>query len=1165
MCNESPSDRRGEREIFFAALDRATAEERAAYLDGACGSELGLRHRVEALLAQHFEKDSFLMRPAIDEGATLALPAHPVEESGMVIGRYKLMQPLGEGGFGSVWAAEQREPVRRRVALKIVKLGMDTRQVVARFEAERQALALMDHPNIAKVLDAGASETGRPYFVMELVRGIPITQYCEQEELVTRERLELFIKVCHAVQHAHQKGIIHRDIKPSNVLVTLHDGVPMPKVIDFGIAKATQGELTDKTIFTQLQQFIGTPAYMSPEQAEMSGLDIDTRTDIYSLGVLLYELLTGSTPFDTTELMRSGVDEMRRIIREREPLRPSTRLTQLDHSAKWHGANRRSKIEKDLDWIVMKCLEKDRTRRYETANGLAEDLKRHVNDEPVTARPPSTAYRMQKAWHRHRTAFAAAVVVVIALVCGVAVSTWQTIATSRERDRALAAEIVAEQSRQAEREERLRAERGEAELQRLSLDLAFSRGMALCEEGKVREGMLWLARTLEIAPAGEKEFRRVVLENLAAWRLRVHPLRNQFEHPHQVVASAFSPDGLLVLTGCADGVARLWDAFTGDLVREFAGHLGLVHGVSFSPCGDRIATASWDHTAQLWDAHTGGRIGGPFDHEAGVYVARFSRNGSQLLTACGAGSAQVWDVATQVRTAVIPKHSQALHDAVFSLDEAHLLTACFDHHAYLWRVGETGEPVRQFRHADKVVAVGFTPDKVRVATAGEDHLVQLWNLETGEPSAPPLVHAGIPHALSFSPDGALLATAAFDNTARLWDAINGESLDPPFEHRAPVETVSFSPDNSLLLSGSYDGKAFIWELEPRARPSDPPLPHGDPVFKVAYSSDGSRILTACGDGKARLWDAHTRRLLCEYPHEASVRTAEFSQDGKRIVTGSVDTTAQVWSSVTGERIGVPMRHANSVDSVVFSSDGLYVLTGSMDGTVQLWNADSGELVGSPFVRLAHAINGVALSPDGSWVLAGAHDHLARLWDRATGKLLHTFRHRAGITRVAFHPESSLIATASYDNTVRLWDHVSGERRAHVLYHNGPVSGLSFSPDGGRALTTASRAARMWDVETGRPVGGAYVHSSVVADAAFSPDGQWIATAAADGMVRIWSVAADRLPDAPAAINLWVQVLTGIELDGDGKVQLLDQETWRQRIRDLRAHEDFKAQGDLARR
>src|SRR5229473_3181860 len=315
------------RAVFCEALDRKTPQERAAYLDQACLQSPELRARVEALLQAHAEATGFLQEPAGNPIATIDEP-QITERPGTIIGQYKLLEQIGEGGFGVVFMAEQTHPVRRKVALKVLKPGMDSRQVVARFEAERQALALMDHPNIAHVFDGGETGSGRPYFVMELVRGIPITEFCDQTHLPVRARLELFISVCQAVQHAHQKGIIHRDIKPTNIMVTLHDGVPVPKVIDFGIAKATQGELTDKTVYTQLQEFIGTPAYMSPEQAEMSGLDIDTRADIYSLGVLLYELLTGKTPFDAQDLLEAGLEQMRRTIREKEPLRPSTRLTQ---------------------------------------------------------------------------------------------------------------------------------------------------------------------------------------------------------------------------------------------------------------------------------------------------------------------------------------------------------------------------------------------------------------------------------------------------------------------------------------------------------------------------------------------------------------------------------------------------------------------------------------------------------------------------------------------------------------------------------------------------------------------------------------------------------------------------------------------------------------------
>ena len=427
-----------EQAVFAEALQRAVPDARAAYLDEACGSDVALRRRVEALLSAAASAGDFLEDAPtgllLDAAAT-SVESELSEVPGNRIGRYKLMEKVGEGGCGSVFVAEQIEPVRRRVALKVIKLGMDTKSVVARFEAERQALAMMDHPNIAKVLDAGTTELGRPYFVMELVRGIKITDFCDQANLSTNARLDLFVKVCHAIQHAHQKGIIHRDIKPSNILVTLHDGVPVPKVIDFGIAKATEGRLTDNTIYTQLHQFIGTPAYMSPEQAEMSGLDIDTRSDIYSLGVLLYELLAGRTPFDGKELMASGIDAMRKTIREKEPQRPSKRLATLQWDELTTTAKRRSVdasrlanlLNGDLDWIVMKCLEKDRTRRYDTANGVAEDINRHVNNEPVHARPPSVVDRFQKAFRRNKLVLAAGAAVGAALVIGAVVSAWQAV------------------------------------------------------------------------------------------------------------------------------------------------------------------------------------------------------------------------------------------------------------------------------------------------------------------------------------------------------------------------------------------------------------------------------------------------------------------------------------------------------------------------------------------------------------------------------------------------------------------------------------------------------------------------------------------------------------------------------------------------------------------
>jgi serine/threonine protein kinase len=457
--------------LFDAALELKSPAERGVYLERECAGDVSLRARLERLLSAHERSQSFFenCRPGLSapEDWNIGSSTQTAEEeTGQRIGPYKLLQKIGEGGCGVVYMAEQDKPVRRRVALKIIKLGMDTKNVIARFEAERQALAMMDHPNIARVFDAGATETGRPYFVMELVHGIRITDYCDQRKLTPPQRLELFIQVCHAIQHAHQKGIIHRDIKPSNILVTHHDGEPVPKVIDFGIAKAIEEKLTDKTLFTIYGHFIGTPAYMSPEQAEMSGLDVDTRSDIYSLGVLLYELLTGKTPFDQTELLASGLDEMRRTLREREPHRPSTKLDTLQTEELTATAQHRLVeapklqllLKGDLDWIVMKALEKDRRRRYDTANGLAMDIRRYLEHEPIFARPPSRWYRFEKLVRRNRGTFAAAAAVALALIIGLGTATWLFVQERELRKRAVAAEEVAEHARASETELRRQAE-----------------------------------------------------------------------------------------------------------------------------------------------------------------------------------------------------------------------------------------------------------------------------------------------------------------------------------------------------------------------------------------------------------------------------------------------------------------------------------------------------------------------------------------------------------------------------------------------------------------------------------------------------------------------------------------------------------------------------------
>jgi serine/threonine protein kinase len=483
-----------ERDLFIAAVQKDDLAERSAYLDRACAGDPALRERLEVLLRAHDQAGGFLQPPQPASVADTTAPAP--ETPGGWVGPYKLVQLLGEGGMGTVWVAEQQEPVKRRVALKLIKPGMDSAQILRRFQAERQALALMDHTNIAKVFDAGTTGSasvepsgrrdgadtrradtprlaGRPYFVMELVKGVPITKYCDELHLPVRERLELFVPVCQAIQHAHTKGVVHRDIKPSNVLVCMQDGKPVPKVIDFGVAKALHQKLGEQSLYTEIGQVIGTLEYMAPEQAELSALDIDTRADVYALGVLLYELLTGTTPLERKRLRKAALAEVLRRIKEEEPPRPSTRLTQSKESLASLAAQRRTEptrltkaVRGDLDWIAMRCLEKDRTRRYDTASALARDIERHLNDEPVEAGPPGAGYRVRKFVRRHRGPVLAAAAVLLALVAGVVGTSWGLVEARWQRDLAEQASRHETAQREAAEAQRNRAVKAEQAAER---------------------------------------------------------------------------------------------------------------------------------------------------------------------------------------------------------------------------------------------------------------------------------------------------------------------------------------------------------------------------------------------------------------------------------------------------------------------------------------------------------------------------------------------------------------------------------------------------------------------------------------------------------------------------------------------------------------------------
>ncbi len=1074
------------------------------------------------------QNDDYLKERADDPSRTLDA-GKPLHEIGTYIGSYKLLRILGEGGFGIVYLAEQQRPIKRQVALKIIKPGMDSTQVIRRFEAERQALALLDHPNVAHVYDADTTEAGRPYFAMEFVKGVPITEHCDRQKLTIEERLRLFIQVCEAIQHAHQKGIIHRDIKPSNIQVCIEGEQAIPKVIDFGVAKALSQPLTERTLVTEQGQLIGTPEYISPEQAEMTNQDIDTRSDIYSLGVLLYELLTGTLPFESQTLRRGSLDQMRQIIRETEPKTPSTRVSSLDAEASTRlakccqndTATLRRRLRGDLDWITLKAMDKDRMRRYQTAHALAEDIERHLNNEPVLAGRPGTLYRFQKLVRRNKVVFAAASIVSMALIVGLAVSTWMFVRERQARERAVAAEQA--QSRLRQEAETARAE--EAAQRRQAEALAYASDMSLAQEALARSDLGRARRLLEAHRPAAGEVDLPGWEWRYLWQeCRSDALAELCRYPNSVHTLAYSRDGkLLAASGDAYtqrfvdiGFVDIWDVPSRKRIKALDPNEG--HFVAFSPRGDLLATGA-ENQVRLWRTDTWDSVRQlPLDGY--VWTLRFSRDGTRLAALSDPGEATVWamdqvDQWPVVRRVTGVKGGEFMGRLDFSPDGKTLAIGDAAHHLQAVDLA-TGDRIFDIpeAHPEGITAVAWSPNGSVIASGGgfAGGPIKLWDAASGKELRKLEGHTLWISALIFSADGTKLYSAGGDQTIRIWDVEQRRCLVTLRGSQDEVLGLALSPDSTMLASAGKDGVVAFWSTLPRPKEKSPKLSEFGRFGRPAIPPD-SRVLAVPRDGTVRLFDLATLSEVEQLPLLGSnVTRVCYSPDGTLLVSGSQSGKVRVWSCAERALLKELDDHKEPIWLLQFRADGTRLFSLDVKGRAIWWDTLTWQatqtFVTQTFV-MGLPILGGGLSPDGRLLALSANTGAVHWVNAQTGDILKTTPggHREGGRVIAFSADGMKAASLGVDGTLALWDPSSFQRLTPPFFKGHMMAGqwAAFSPDGQRLATSSvpHEIVKLWDPSTNRELMTLPGQGSDFAYVGFSPDGNLIVATNIYGQIHLW--------------------------------------------------------------